>query len=60
MECRVHGSKYATFGPKSLVPSFFVEMNVFAVRVELFEEAWIADVQLVWCDSDNWTCCTSV
>jgi hypothetical protein len=60
MERRVHGSKYASFASKSLVPSFFVEMDIFTVRVELFEKPWIADVQLVRCDSDNWACCTSV
>jgi hypothetical protein len=55
MESCVYCGEYATFGSKTRVPSFFVQMEVLAI--EVIEEVRVANVQFVWCDSNNRTCC---
>jgi hypothetical protein len=53
VECCVYSSEDTALGSKSRVPSFFVEMDVLAI--EFVEEARVANMQLVWGDSDDGT-----
>lgn len=56
MKSRIDSSKHASLSSESPVPAFLVEMEILAI--ELVKEARVANVQLVWRDTDNWACPT--
>lgn len=54
MSRRMDGSQHTTLSPKSLVPSFLIKVDTFAI--ELVKEVRVANMQLVGRDADDWAC----